>query len=83
MQLTKEFVCVKPFQPCLVFVGKAVANLSGAPVKAPGLAHKNKARLEWLAMEKHSLLLQKIVNYGCKEFLNIDLGVISIEIGQK
>ncbi len=34
-----------------------------------GLTHKKCTRLERLAREKHSSLLQKSVNYGCKSFI--------------
>jgi hypothetical protein len=34
----------------------------------PGLTHKHKARLERLAKDKHSRLLQKSVNYDTKKF---------------
>jgi hypothetical protein len=39
--------------------------------QAPGLAHKQETRLERLAMDKHSSLRQKFVNYREKMFYNI------------
>jgi hypothetical protein len=38
---------------------------------APGLDHKKLTRLERLARDKHSSVLQKFVTYGCKKFYNI------------
>jgi hypothetical protein len=35
-----------------------------------GLTCKHKTRLERLAKDKHSSLLRKYVNYGCKKFYN-------------
>ncbi len=58
-----------PFQPSLMFVSEAGAYLSGGPdmnytqVKAPGLTHKHKIRLEMLASDKHSSFLRAFVNY--------------------
>ena len=46
-------------------------NLSATPIQAPGLAHKQQTRLERLARDKHSCLLQKFVTYGRKKFYNI------------
>jgi hypothetical protein len=39
--------------------------------EAPGLAHKQKTKLERLARYKHSSLLRKFVTYGRKKFYNI------------
>jgi hypothetical protein len=64
------FVPGKPFQPSLMFAGKARSYPGEAPFrcsnlgKAPGLTHKHKTRLEWLARDKHSSLLRTSVNYG-------------------
>ncbi len=64
----------KPLQPSLLFVGKAEACTSEAPFRcsnlglAPGLTHKHLTRLERLARDKHSSLLRKSANYGCKKF---------------
>jgi hypothetical protein len=48
-----------------MFAGKAGAYPSEA---APGLALKDYTRLERLAKDKRSSLLQKSVNYGRKSF---------------
>jgi hypothetical protein len=45
--------------------------MCSAVEQAHVLTHKQKTMLETLAMDKHSSLLQKIVNYGCKKFHNI------------
>ncbi len=62
------------FQPSLIFVGE-VRSLpqSGAPrwcftQVGSGLTCIHKTRLERLARDKHSSLLQKSVNYGHKKF---------------
>ncbi len=68
------FVPGKPFQPSLVFAGKNGAYPSEAPFSCstlgytPDLTHKHLTRLERLASDKHSSLLQKSVNYGCNKF---------------
>ncbi len=66
----------KPFQPSLMFVGKAGAYLLEAPQvlhSRVGSNHtiKNLTRLERLARNKRCSLLQKSVNYGRKKFHNI------------
>jgi hypothetical protein len=38
---------------------------------ASGLAHKEQTRLERIAKNKHSSLLQKIITYGCRRFYGI------------
>jgi hypothetical protein len=43
-----------------------------------GLTRKHLTRLEKFAMDKHSSLLQKCVNYGGKKFSNIDPLVIKL-----
>ncbi len=54
----------QPFQPSLLFVGKAVSlPLSGAP-----------KRLERLVKDKHSSLLQNFVNYEEKSFITLGSG---------
>ncbi len=69
------FVLGKPFKPSLIFVGEARSlPLSGAPERyftqvASGLSCKHQTRLERLAMDKHSSLLRKSVNYGRKSFI--------------
>jgi hypothetical protein len=71
------FVASKPYRPSLLFVGKARAYLSEATfmwstiIPAPGLAHKQYARLEKLASDKLFSFLQKFVNYARKKFDNI------------
>ncbi len=77
-------------------MGKAGACPSKAPFRcstlgrAPGLTHKHLTILERLAMDKHSSLLQKVVNYDRKKFymvgswvvleLNCDKSLISFSI---
>jgi len=67
----------KPFQPNLMFVGKATGpHLSGAPERCftwvgSGLTRKHYTRLERLVREKHSSFLQKSVNYASKKFYRI------------
>ena len=71
------FVPGKPFQPSLVFVGKARAYLSEAPFKwstlgkAPGLTRKHLTRLERLARDKCCSFLRKVITSGRKKFYNI------------
>ncbi len=50
------------------------AYLSWAPLegRSTNLTNKNKARLEKLARDKHSSLLQAFVIYESKKFHNID-----------
>ena len=58
-----------------MFVDKARGYLSEALFRcstlgyAPGLTHKHQTRLERLAKDKHSGLLQKSVNYSRKSFI--------------
>jgi hypothetical protein len=60
----------KPFQPRLIFVKKAGANPNDTPLRcstlgqALDLAHKHYTMLERLARDKHSKLIQALVNYG-------------------
>ncbi len=64
------FVPGKPFQPSLVFVGKARSlPKSGALERSftrvgSGLTHKIQDRLERLARDKHPSLLHQFVCYG-------------------
>ncbi len=57
-----------------MFAGKAGAYPSEAPFRCstlgqvPGLTRKHQTRLERLARDKHSSLIRKSVNYGCKKF---------------
>ncbi len=66
----------KPFQSGLLFAGMAEAFPSEAPLRcstlgyAPGFTRKH-TRLEMFARDKHSSLLRKFVNYGCKKSYNI------------
>jgi hypothetical protein len=61
-----------------MLAGKVRVNPSESPfgcsalVYAPGLAHKQKARVERLARSTQSSLLQKFVTYDCKKFNNTD-----------
>ncbi len=67
----------KPFQPSLLFVGKARSlPLSGAPERCftwvgSWLICKHYTILERLSRDEHSILLQKFVTYGYKKFYNI------------
>jgi hypothetical protein len=60
-----------------MFVGKAEDHpieesfRCSALGQAPGLALKQKTRLERLARDKNSSLLRKFVNYGREKFYNI------------
>ncbi len=67
----------KPFQPRLTFVGEARSlPLRGAPEISftwvrSSLICKHQTRLERLARDKHSSLLQKSVNYGQKSLITL------------
>ncbi len=71
------FVPGKPLQPSVMFTIKAEDYLNGAPLKKSTLIlfnqgyPKHEARLEKLARDKHSSLLQRFVTYGRKKFYNI------------
>ncbi len=71
------FVLGKPFQPTLMFLGKATSlPLSGTSWRCftregSGLTRKHKTRLERLARDKHLSLLQKIVNYLWKSYITL------------
>jgi hypothetical protein len=71
------FVHGKLFHPCLMFVSKVVAYMSGAPEmnptlgQAPSPTHKYLTRLERLACDKPTSLLRTFVNYGRKKFYNM------------
>jgi len=77
----RVFVPGNPLQLSLIFVGKARAYLSVAPLrcstlwKAPGLIHKHFTMLERLARDKHASLLRKSVNYGSKSCIELSQGV--------
>jgi hypothetical protein len=60
----------KPFQPCLIFAGKAVAYLSGAPLEGTLLASPTYIRLGWegLPGTKTLAYYKKSVNYDLKMF---------------
>ncbi len=64
-------------QPTLMLVGKSKTFPSQEPFtcsalgQAPGLAHKQQTRLDRLARDKVSSLLQKLVNYDRKKLNNI------------
>ncbi len=71
------FVTGKPFQPSLIFVGKA-RNFpySGVHFKCSthvgsSLIHKHWTILEGIATDKPSSLLRTFVNYGRKKFFII------------
>jgi hypothetical protein len=66
LQQARVFVHGTPFQPSLMTVCKAGAYPIEESLRCStlGLAHKQWTRLERLVMDKHSCLLQKIVNYG-------------------
>ncbi len=79
-ELSNKLECLSTtflFQPSLMFVGKARSlPQNGAPERcftrlSSSLAYKQQTRLEWIARDKHSSLLQKFVNYGQKKFHNI------------
>ncbi len=67
----------KPFQPSVMFVGKARAYPSDVTFScctlgwAPGITHKYQTRLERLTRDKCFSLLRKFVHYGRKKFYNI------------
>ncbi len=69
------FVNGKPFQPSLMFVGKAGAYPIEEPFRcctlgqASGLAHKQETRLERLTRDKHSNLLRNFINHRQKGFI--------------
>ncbi len=71
------FVPGKPFQPSIMFAIKAGAYMNESPFRcstlgyAPGLTHKHLTRLERVAKNKHSSLLQKSVNYDRKIFIGL------------
>ncbi len=71
------FATGKPFQFSLMFMGKARGLPQGrVPERCftwvgSGLTRKFQTRLERLARDKNSSLLQKSVNYGCKKFYRI------------
>ncbi len=55
VMLASVFVSGKPFQPSLMFLGKAGASPSKAPITlgyAPGLTHKHQTKLERPAIDK-------------------------------
>jgi hypothetical protein len=64
------FVPGKPFQLSLMVVGKAGAYTD----YTFGLPHKHYTRLD-----KHSSLLQKIVNYGQKSFITLVPGPMQLK----
>ncbi len=83
MDFRNRLVCLplaKPFQPSVMFVGKARAYMSKALFRcstlwqAPGLTHKHQTRLAILAKDKHSSLLRKFVNYRQKSFITLGPG---------
>ncbi len=65
-----------------MFVGKAGAYPIEEPFRcstlglAPGLADKQKTRLERLARDKHSRLIRKFVNHGQKILITLARGTL-------
>ncbi len=53
----------KPFQPSLMFTSRVRAYPNEAP-----FVHKHLTCMERLAKDKHSSLLQTVINYGYKMF---------------
>jgi len=76
------FVRGKPFQPSLMFDGKAFSlPYNGASEKCFtqvgfGLTRKQYTRLERLDRDQHCNLLQKFVNYSRKKVLYIDTRLV-------
>ncbi len=74
------FVTGKLFQPSLMFAGKAEAYLSEVTLRCstlgetPGFTHKHQTRLEKLARDKYTTLLQTFINYGQKSFITFGPG---------
>ncbi len=72
------FVHGKPFQPSLLFVGKAKSlPYGGAPERffnrvGSCFTKRHYIRLERLLMDKHSSLLRTFVNYGRKFFITLE-----------
>ncbi len=64
------FVLGRPFQPNIMFVGKARSlPLSGAPERYSPAILAN-IRLDRIARNEYSSLLQTFVNYDRKKFYN-------------
>ncbi len=66
------FVPRENFQQTQMSSSKVQASPCEAPFKCStlGLTHEHQTRLERLAKDKHSSLLQQFINYICKEFCN-------------
>jgi len=68
----------KPPQPCLMLVGTArsltlqCTACNVLPFLGSDLTSKHHSRLERLAVDKHSNVLQNFVNCVCKKFYNFD-----------
>ncbi len=68
----------RPFQPSLRFAGKARVSQSKVSFRcctlgqAPDLTYLYQTKLEKLAKDKRSSLLEKFVYYGRKKFYNIE-----------
>ncbi len=77
LQQARVFVPGRSLKSSLMFRGKARAYPSEAPFRcstlgqAPELNHTYQTRLQRLSRAKHSSLLRKSVNYGCKKFYRI------------
>ncbi len=62
------FVPGKPLQPSLVFVSDAGAYPSEAPSRPEALT--TNIRLGWKSLPgTNTNLLEKLINYGCKNFI--------------
>ncbi len=69
------FVPGKPFQATQVGEARSITYCEApercSPWVGSGLTHKHQTRLERLARDNHSKLIQKFVNYGHKKFYRI------------
>ncbi len=78
-------VAGKPFQPSLMFAGKAGAYTNKAPFTCSTLGqtlrltHKHQSRLKILTRDKHSSLLRISVNYR-QFFIILDLGANVVKL---
>ncbi len=77
LQLAREVVHGKPFQSCLLFAGKPRSLPYSNAIQrffnrvSSCFTNRHQTWLERLALDKHSSLLRKFVNYGRKKFYNI------------
>jgi hypothetical protein len=79
------FVPGKPFQATQVGEARSIPYCEApercCPWVGSGLTHKHQTRLERLARDNHSKLVQKFVNYGHKKFYRIGPWFEKILIG--